>query len=96
MEFEVYRGGAPVPGRDLSDPHGEDHFDAHGRCVLEVRVGSASRFYLHYVSGAWMQGPKPSAEQCLGDRAGIADHLMIMTGHCSDPDGRGTLTRSAP
>lgn len=64
--------------------------------MLDVRVADAPRFYVHNVSGFVMQGPSPSREQCLEDRAIVADHLMTMTEHCSDPDGRGTLTRPTP
>ncbi len=91
--FEVSRGAyrleertAHLPADQREQARSEDHFEAHGRCVLDVQVGSVRRSYLHVVQGFMVQGPDPSREQCVDDRADVARHLMTMTEHCANPD----------
>jgi hypothetical protein len=103
LTFDVHRGGyrpeettTQLPQGPRAQAEGEDLFEAHGRCVLDVHVGNHQRSYLHVVQGFIMQGPAPSREQCLAARTDVARHLMTMTEHCADPDGRGDLARTLP
>jgi hypothetical protein len=96
--FEISRGGyrsaewiPNLPPAEAEMAESEDHFEAHGRCVLEVEVAGVRRHYLQVVSGFVIGGPEPSREECLESREQVARHLLVMTERCRDPDAQGHL-----
>jgi hypothetical protein len=102
VSFAVFRGGYRsaewidrLPAGEREMAIGEDHAEAHGRCVLAVRVAGAPRFFLEVIGG-FLAYDQPSRDECAARRKQVAEHLMIVSEHCADPNGGGALTMAPP